>query len=172
MNHPLGLDTGLSRSPQLASPGVLFDAARGEKGKDVERNLTSDVAEINALWDEYAAAATAGNMERWIALWNEGGIQMPPGAMKRAGKALIHSEMQPLFDLFDMQVAIYPDEIQVLGDQAFSHGSYEFAMTPKEGGDRIGIKGKFLTVLQKQANGSWKIAIDCFNYDTPCSRGF
>lgn len=159
--------------PLPSSPGILVDTAHGEQGKDLERNLmTSDVAEINALWDEFAAAATAGDMERWIALWHDEGIQMPPGAMKRAGKALIRSEIQPLFDLFDMQVAIYPEEIQVFADQAFSHGLYEFAMTPKEGGDRIEIKGKFLTILHKQVNGSWQIAVDCFNHDLPCSRGF
>lgn len=156
----------------MTSPGVLSDTARGEKGKDLGRKQASDLVEIDALWAEYAAAATAGDMERWIALWHDEGVQMPPDAACRTGKARIRSEMQPLFDLFDMQVVIYPDGIQVHGDQAFSHGLYAFAMTPKEGGDRIEIKGKFLTILDKQADGSWKIAIDCFNYDAPYSRGF
>jgi ketosteroid isomerase-like protein len=50
---------------------------------------------------------------------------------------------------------------------AFTHGLYELVMIPKEGGDKIAIKGKFLTILKKQVDGSWKIAIDCFNNDAP-----
>lgn len=92
---------------------------------------------------------------------------MPPGAPRRVGRALIRAEAKPLFDLFDNRTAVYPEEIQVLGDLAYTHGKYEIAMTPKEGGDSLEIKGKFLTILRKQVDGSWKIAIDCFNSDTP-----
>jgi len=135
----------------------------------MERIQISDRAKIDKLWDEFAAAMNAGDLERWIDLWIEEGIQMPPETPRRAGRTLIRSEMKPSFDLFDMQMAIYPDDIQVLGDQAFTHGLYELVMIPKEGGDRIEIKGKFLTILKKQVGGSWKIAIDCFNNDAPSS---
>jgi ketosteroid isomerase-like protein len=40
-------------------------------------------------------------------------------------------------------------------------------MTPKEGGQTIRGRGKFLSILKKQADGSWKFAIDCFNDNTP-----
>jgi len=75
--------------------------------------------------------------------------------------------MQPLFDLFEWQIAIHPDQVQVLGDQAYSYGIYEFVMMPREGGDISEGSGKFLTILQRQIDGSWKIAIDCFNYNVP-----
>lgn len=127
----------------------------------------SDVAKINELWKEYAAAMTAGDMDRWISLWIEDGIQMPPDTPQRAGKELIRAENQPSLDFFDWQIAIYPDAVRVLGDQAYSHGSYEFVITPKEGGDTLEGKGKFLTILQRQIDGSWKLAVDCFNYDAP-----
>lgn len=133
----------------------------------MEKTQVSEVTQINKLWREYAAAATAGDLARWIALWTEDGIQMPPGAARRAGREQIKSEMRPLFDLFDTQMAIYPDEIQVLGEQAYVHGLYEFVMTPKEGGDGTKVKGKFLTILRKQSDGPWRIAVDCFNYDAP-----
>lgn len=133
----------------------------------MERMQVSAVAKINELWKEYAAAANAGDMERWIALWVDDGIQLAPGAARRVGKQKIRAEMQPLFDLFDTEMAIYPDEIQVLGDQAYAHGLYEFVMTPKEGGDRTRVQGKFLTILRRQPDDSWKIAVDCFNYDAP-----
>jgi hypothetical protein len=34
----------------------------------------SDEAAIHALWQEYAASATADDLDRWIALWSKEGI--------------------------------------------------------------------------------------------------
>ncbi|MDJ0751883.1 MAG: hypothetical protein QNJ45_00080 [Ardenticatenaceae bacterium] len=64
-------------------------------------------------------------------------------------------------------IAIYPDGVEVLGNQAYSHGTYGYTLTPKEGGDTMRIDGKFLTVFEKQPDGSWKMLVDCFNYDGP-----
>lgn len=50
----------------------------------MERMQVSAVAQINELWNEYAAAATAGDLERWIALWVEDGIQLPPGDLEKS----------------------------------------------------------------------------------------
>lgn len=133
----------------------------------LERTEDSDVARIYDLWREYGAAATAGDLHRWIDLWIEDGIQMAPDAPARVGKEVIRAQMQPLFELFDTRMAVYPDEVQVLGEQAYTHGSYEFVMAPMEGGDSTQVKGKFLTILRRQADGSWKIAVDCFNHDAP-----
>lgn len=40
-------------------------------------------------------------------------------------------------------------------------------MKHKEGGDSIKGNGEFSTIVQRQIDGSWKITIDCFNYDAP-----
>ena len=55
------------------------------------------------------------------------------------------------------------EEVQILGDQAFSYGTHEIIVTPKDTGDTLTLRGNFLTILTKQINGSWKIAIFCFN---------
>jgi uncharacterized protein (TIGR02246 family) len=133
----------------------------------LERTQVSDVAQIYALWNEYTAAWSAGDMARWIALWIDGGIQMPPGVPHNTGKEQIQAAMQRLLDTYDYEMTINPEEVRVLGDRAYSHGHRRLAMTPKSGGDSAEVRGKFLTVLEKQVDGSWKIAIDCFNYDAP-----
>jgi uncharacterized protein (TIGR02246 family) len=133
----------------------------------MERTQVSDVAQIYAMWNEYADAVSAGDMERWIALWIDEGIQMPPDAPRNTGKEQIQAAIQPLFDQYDYEMFINPDEVQVLGERAYSHGLYGFTMTPREGGEPIEVSGKFLTILEKQVDGSWKIAIDCFNYNAP-----
>jgi uncharacterized protein (TIGR02246 family) len=126
----------------------------------LERVQVADVAKVYELWNEYAAAANDGDLERWLALWINDGIQMPPGVPRRVGKAEIRREMQPLFDLDDVSnMVIHTEEVRILGDWAYSHGTYEFEMAPKEGGETKSYSGKFLGILEKQVDGSWKIAI-------------
>lgn len=133
-----------------------------------ERVLVTDVAKVYQLWNEVAAAMNAGDMERWIGLWVDDGIQMPPNAPRRVGKMEIQRGMQSQFDLFDTtNMVVHTEEVRILGDRAYSHGTYEFELVPRGGGETKGYFGKFLDVLEKQIDGSWKIAIDCHNYDTP-----
>jgi hypothetical protein len=44
---------------------------------------------------------------------------------------------------------INPEEVHILGDQAYSHGLFCTSMTPKTGGETIEVRGKFLTILTK-----------------------
>ena len=76
--------------------------------------------------------------------------------------------MKTQFAIFSTSaMIIHTEEVRILGDRAYSHGTFTFDMTPKDGGDTKNYSGKFLDILEKQVNGSWKIAIDCHNYDTP-----
>jgi uncharacterized protein (TIGR02246 family) len=137
-----------------------------DKRRMMERMKNIDVGLVYELWNEYAAACNTGDFERWISLWIDDGIQMPPDVPPRVGKAEIRKEMQPLFDLFTMsEMVIHTEEVRILGDQAYSHGTYEFDMASKEGGETRSYSGKFLDILEKQVDGSWKIAIDCQNYN-------
>jgi len=132
----------------------------------LERVQAADVAQVYELWNEYAAVLNDGDMERWLALWIDEGIQMAPGAPHRVGKERIRREMQPLFDQYNISnMIIHTEEVRILGDQAYSHGTYTFELTPREGGETRSYSGKFLDILKKQADGAWKIAIDCHNYN-------
>jgi uncharacterized protein (TIGR02246 family) len=128
----------------------------------IEKQET-DVIMITQLLDEYASSIEAGDLERWIALWMPDGKQMPPGTPARLGPEEIREGNRPMFDLFDTEMTIYQDELRVIGNYAYGHGNYDYAMTPKEGGRAITGSGKFLSILKKQTDGSWKFAIDCFN---------
>jgi ketosteroid isomerase-like protein len=92
---------------------------------------------------------------------------MPPDVPRRFGKAEIRREIQPLFDLDGRrELVIQPEEVRILGDHAYVHGTYELKVAPKKA--KTGhYTGKFLTILEKQIDGSWKIAVDCFNHNPP-----
>ena len=130
--------------------------------------IESEAAAISAMLNnDYVGAMRDGDMERWIALWVPEGKQMPPNAPARVGLEQIREGNRPMLELFNTEMSVFPDEVRVLGDHAYTHGNYDYSLTPKEGGEAITGSGKFLTILKKQADGSWKIAIDCFNDNAP-----
>ena len=103
-----------------------------------------------------------------MSLWVDDGKRMAPNAPASVGLDQIRVAVEPLFELFDFEeFNVNLDEVRILGDRAYSHGAFAFSMTPLAGGDLIEDSGKFLTILDKQADGSWKIAVDCFNSDMP-----
>jgi uncharacterized protein (TIGR02246 family) len=134
----------------------------------MERNMASDVAQVHELWNAYVADCHSGDFEHWMSLWVDDAIQYAPGTPPRVGKEQIRAAWQPAFDMFIVSnMVIDTGEIRILGDYAYSHATYTFDMTPKEGGETSSFSGKYLDILKKQADGSWKMAIDCHNYNTP-----
>jgi len=149
----------------FSSQNVEGDEGISEK---MERNLVSDVAQIYKMWIEYAAAINDGDINRWISLWIDDGIQMPPDVPRSVGVPQIRGSIEPIFEIINFEnFHINTDEVHILGDQAYTHGLFFTSMTPKNGGETIDVTGKFLTILTKQADGFWKIAVDCFNSNSP-----
>ena len=129
------------------------------------------MALVYELWNEYAEAINTGDLVRWMSLWTDDGIQMVPDVPTRVGKEKIREAMQPEFNLFvTRNLIIHIEEVHITGDWAYTHGTYAFNMKPTKGGENTICWGKFLDILVKLADGSWKIAIDCHNYNPPSAR--
>ena len=134
----------------------------------MERGLVIDIARVYELWDEYFGCQHSGDIERWMSLWTEDGIQMSPDSPRRVGIEQIREAMQTRFDQFILTNTTFTtEEVRILGDRAHSYGTYTYNLIPKVGGDTHFISGKFMDILVKQADDSWKIAIDCQNYNQP-----
>jgi len=132
-----------------------------------ERNK-SDMAAIREKVHLYAATCNAGDFEGWISIWTDDAIQMYPGVPSRVGKEQIRAGMKPAFDQFILNIALTSDiEVKVSGDLGFACGTYLLSMTPKAGGDTIEFDGKYLSIFERQGDGSWKGTHDCFNSNKP-----
>ena len=99
-------------------------------------DVKAEVAAVEAIWPLYCAAMIDGDMDRWISLWVDAGVQMPPEAPAICGTQNIRKANQPLLDLYAWDISIYPDETQVVGAWAFPRGNYYWAWTPKTGGEK------------------------------------
>jgi uncharacterized protein (TIGR02246 family) len=130
-------------------------------------SVEADIAAIEDVMNQYAVTVNAGDLELWLSLMTDDTIKMPPDAPAIFGKEDLRASMQPLFDAFTLEMALYPEEAQVEGNLGFARGTFTFLITPKAGGEPIYMDGKYLTILKRQADGSWKISHDCYNSNVP-----
>ena len=133
----------------------------------LEKRNEDDISAIKEILKQFAVTINTGDFEGWISLWTDDGIQLFPGAPARIGKEQIRAGMKPAFDQFILKMVITNEEVRASGDLGFARGIYKESMVPKAGGETWEYDGKYLTVLERQANGSWKVARDCFNSNAP-----
>jgi uncharacterized protein (TIGR02246 family) len=130
----------------------------------------SDVAAIKQIWVNYVSAVEKGDAAAWLAQWDKDGIQLRPDAPQRTKQELdaqVPAAFKSRVDANDVKMMINPLEITVAGPWAYSRGLYTQDLTNKTSGVVTHVDGKFLTILRKQADGTWKIYRDCFNSNVP-----
>ncbi|MEE8113118.1 MAG: hypothetical protein V3T23_02065, partial [Nitrososphaerales archaeon] len=59
-------------------------------------------------------------------------------------------------------------EVSRSGDLAYSHGTYEETVNDPEG-NPVTNKEKWVTVYEKQPDGTWKVVADIWNSDGPAA---
>jgi len=136
-----------------------------EENVDVE----ADIAAIEDVLNQYAVAVNTGDFELWLSLHADDVVKMPPDAPAIFGREALRANKQPAWDNFTLEMALYPEQAEVSGDLGFARGTYTLSITPKAGGETISAMpdGKYSTICKRQADGSWKIYIDCYNSNVP-----
>jgi uncharacterized protein (TIGR02246 family) len=130
-------------------------------------DTNADIAAIDKFWDAYAAAVSGADAAAFAALWTDDAIKMIPNVPVVIGKANIMAKFQANMAVTSSVMTIKTEETVIAGNLAYSRGSYEQVATTKADGTSMRLVGKFLDILVRQADGSWKITRDCFNFDGP-----
>jgi uncharacterized protein (TIGR02246 family) len=128
---------------------------------------STDSAPINEIRTKFQAAYNAGDAAAVAALYADDGVTQPDHAPAVSGKANIEKAMQEAFSQAAMNIAITPTDTEVNGDVAHEHGTFTTTVTPKAGGAPMTSEGKYLVIIERQADGTWKIVHDIDNSSTP-----
>ena len=97
---------------------------------------------------------------------------MPPNAPTIEGREAVRKFWGGLVDaLTSSSSALVSDEVEGTGDLAYARGHYTLDGTPKaKGGAPMHDEGKFLEVLRRQPDGSWRYAVDMYSSDLPLPK--
>ena len=132
-------------------------------------SVEDDIAAIEDVLNQYSVAVNTGDFELWLSLHADDVVKMGPDAPAIFGREALRAAKEAAWDNFTLEMGLYPEEAQVSGDLGFARGNYTLSITPKAGGETIITvpDGKYSTICKRQADGSWKIYIDCYNSNVP-----
>ena len=153
------------RRPIFAISAILLAACTTEGQQATTAQV--DAEAIMKLLAESDAAATAGNVDAVMALYADDAVSMPPDAPARTGKEEIRAAFVAFLEDNTVQLTSQVDEVRVSGDLAFLRVAYDETVTPKAGGEPTQYHGKWLVIMERQPDGSWKSWREMWSVYTP-----
>ncbi|MFN2199909.1 MAG: YybH family protein [Caldilineaceae bacterium] len=135
---------------------------------EVKAQTQAEGPDMETFWAEYSDSLMAGDAERWIDLWLDDGVQLPPDAPANVGKEAILANIAGALGQISFEdFVIDNEEVTVSDDLAVVRGTYSTNMVPTAGGDPLPVDGKYMSVLMRQPDGNWKLYRDCYNSNVP-----
>jgi len=119
--------------------------------------MKDDEQAIRELVDQWLAATKAGNIATLLTLMADDVVFMVPGREPFGKQAFAASAREMKNVVMEAQSEIR--EIQVMGNWAWMRNRLKVTMTPP-GGEPMRRSGYTLTILRKNADGTWVIARD------------
>jgi ketosteroid isomerase-like protein len=112
---------------------------------------------------EFMRAALERGSAGYMSYYAQDAVELPDGAPAIVGKDNIAKGMGFLDDKNNrLTWSAVGADIASSGDLGYTWGNYEFLSKDKDGNQRV-ERGKYTTVWKKQADGSWKVALDMGN---------
>jgi ketosteroid isomerase-like protein len=131
----------------------------------------NDPADVQAVkdtapaYDKFANASDAAGLASNF--YAADAVRMDPNQPASAGTEAIRASLEKSYAQSSEQIRNVIDDVRVAGSFAVAKGTFEGTSTPKAGGTAVPVKGKFVTLYERQGTGPWKAVWDIFNSDLP-----
>ncbi len=129
-----------------------------------EANLSS----IRAAVADFMQSYNSGDVERFVALFDDDAIRFPPNSQPIEGIDRIRANTITIFETYDRDVTVNLIESRFSGDFAITRGTWAVRLTPKsDGGETSEDVGSWLNVSVRGEDGRWRISRNIWNSDQP-----
>lgn len=152
---------------QQSSGGLFLNETSGAGNAGVDQDIT----EIKKTRTAYVSAWKAGNAVKVANLYTDDALVLYPNLPAVAGKSAILGYFRGFFAEFRQEAfELVSAEVRIVGSWAFDRGTYRWRGVPRAGGEPSEDHGKYLVILERQPEGSWKVARDMDNSDRPLAQ--
>lgn len=130
----------------------------------------NDTYAINVVKSHYREGFNTGDVERVLSAFASEFTDMSDGRPNRYGAdagAKLRSYLSELFARYHAKLNVIIIAIDVLGNTAYDYGWHELTLTPREGGEPIHRRTRYLELWNRQPQGDWRIAKFMDNADLP-----
>jgi ketosteroid isomerase-like protein len=117
---------------------------------------------VRATNDAFADAIARGDATAAAAVYAEDARLLPPGVPSVLGRAAAECFWGSVIDAGVCGVEFEALELEQHDDTAYEIGGYVLASAPV-GAEPTIERGKYVVIHKRQADGSWKWAVDIFN---------
>ena len=132
----------------------------------------SDEAALRATRSAFETAAGSGSADAMAALYTADGVVLPPNMARASGTAAIKQLFAGMLTAGTPHLTLTANTVAGRQDMAYVVGSYHLSFTPAAGATAPPAdSGKYVEVLMRQSDGSWKTAVDTWNSDVPMPAG-
>lgn len=145
---------------------LLTSGCGQQQPKDTRAADESAIRDQDAQW---AKAAASKNVDATVAYYSDDASLLAPNSPIASDKQSIRAAWTSLLGP-DTSLSWQATKVDVArsGDLGYVMGIYQ--LTTKDAqGQPAADRGKFVEVWKKQADGSWKTAVDIFNSDLPAT---
>ena len=125
----------------------------------VEQDLREGSKKFTEAYNQGDAAATADH-------YTEDAKLLPPNREMVSGKRAIQEFWKGAMDAGVQRIELETAEVGYDGDVGYVRGISNVTIR-MEDGKEVTDKGKYLVILKRQSDGSWKVAFDIWNSDSP-----
>ncbi len=150
-----------------AAVAVAACAPAGGGGAMPKVNDPADLAAVGQVRSDWQAAFNAGDSAKLASLYTADARNMSDQqSTVVGGPAIAALNMAGRDMLTSASAEITPERTEVVGDMAYDQGTFKVSMTPKTGA-AMTQEGRYLVVLRRQADSTWKLVADIGNTATP-----
>jgi uncharacterized protein (TIGR02246 family) len=148
----------------LAILGSILAGASQQAAQQPQPNPDADTAAVQALYRQWSEALATRGAEGYVSFFAADGAVLPPDGPAIEGRDAIRQWIQKVLDESTTKdVRLIPGPMQVANGWATWRFTLSGRRVFKKGGAPVPFNNKYLDVLRKQQDGSWKFVYRMWN---------
>jgi ketosteroid isomerase-like protein len=127
-----------------------------------------DFFAINAAKTEFRECFNLGDASRVLAIADPDLVSFSdgqPSEFGASGLEALKTRLTNLFERFTAKLSVIVIEIRFQGDVAYDYGWHDLTLTPKDCGESIRRRYRYVDIWRRNKKGNWKLWMYMDNQD-------
>jgi ketosteroid isomerase-like protein len=129
-----------------------------------------DLYAINAAKTAFREALNCGDVDGLVAIADASLVNFSDGQPSEFGKSGIdawRNRLAAMFERFTAKLSVIVIEIRLQGDLAYDYGWHDLMLTPRDGGQPVHRRDRYVDIWRKNKEDKWKLWMYMDNQDVP-----
>jgi ketosteroid isomerase-like protein len=127
-----------------------------------------DLYAINAAKSEFRDGFNLADASRVLAIADSDLVTFADGQPSEFGESglnVLKTRLANLFELFTTKLSVIVIEIRLQGDTAYDYGWHDLTLTPRDGGQPVRRRNRYVDIWRRNKEGKWKLWMYIDNRD-------